>query len=234
MEKIKQYKNYIIVAVVAILFVIWYNYTNNSYQRLQGEYTILKAQYISQKENIKLLDEFRKKEKDSLSKAITSREEENKKLRLHNRTIQDKIDGIKKRVVKIPTDLTSSVAYYNEEYKTVKNEVVGDKVGLDISTSTAVITDLEGGSKCEEIVVLKDEQILNKDTEIVNLNKDKEGLSVLVSSAENQIYAEKRLNELGEKENANLNKQNRKLKTTNVLTKVLVPVAFVLGILIAN
>lgn len=234
MEKLKQYTSYIIIAVAVILFTVWYNYTNNSYQRLQGEYTILKAQYEAQKENVKLLDDFRKKEKDSLSNAITLREEENRKLRLRERTLQDKIDGIKKRPVKLPTNLKTSVAYYNVEYKTVENEVVGDKVGLGLDTSIKVIEDIENGKKCEEIVVLKDEQLSDKDSVIVNLETDKKDLSVLVFSAESQIYAEKKLNELGEKENTNLNKQNKKLKTTIVLTKILVPVAFVLGMIIAK
>jgi hypothetical protein len=234
MEKLKQYKYQIIIAILAILFVIWYNYTNNSYQRLQGEHSVLQAQYNAQKENVKLLDGFRKREKDSLSKAIVYREEENEKLRLRNRTIQDKIDGIKKRVVKLPKDLKTSVAYYNIEYKTDENKIVEDKVGLGLDTSSKVVEDIENGKKFEEIIVLKDKQILNKDINIDNLEKDKKDLSVLIVSAESQIYAEKKLNELGEKENINLNKQNKKLKTAGVLTKILVPIAFVLGIIIAR
>lgn len=234
MEKIKQYTPYIIIAIVVMLFAVWYNYTNNSYQRLQGEYSVLKAQYEAQKENVKLLDDFRKKEKDSLNKAISSREEENKKLRLRERTLQDKIDGIKKRPVKLPTDLKTSVAYYNIEYKTVENEVVEDKVGLGLETSSKVIEDIENGKKCEEIVVLKDEQLADKDSVIVNLETDKKDLSVLVFSAEKQIEADKLLQKSADENINSLTKQNKKLKTKNFLNKVLVPAAFVLGLLIAK
>lgn len=229
MTKLKQYTSYIILAVAVILFAVWYNYTNNSYQRLQGEYSVLKAQYEAQKENVKLLDDFRKKEKDSLTTAITLREEENKKLRLRERTLQDKIDGIKKRPVKLPTNLKTSVAYYNTEYKTSENMVVEDKIGLGLETSGKVIEDIENGKKCEEIIPLKDEQLKNKDLEIVNLNKDKEDLSVLVVSAEKQIEAGKVLQKSADENINNLTKQNKKLKTKSFLNKVLVPVALVVG-----
>jgi len=233
MEKVKQqakaYKHQIIIALLAIAFIIFYNWNNNKLQELQGEYTILKQQYKAQKENVILLEQFRKKEKDSLTKAITSREEENKRLRLRDRTLQDKIDGIKKRVVKVPNDLTSSVAYYNTQYKTDENAVVEDKVGLGLTTSTAIITNLEEGFKCEEIIPLKDEQLKNKDVEIVNLNKDKEDLSVLIFSAEKTIEADKELQKSAEENIKNLEKQNKKLKTKSFLNKILIPVGVAIG-----
>lgn len=235
MTKLKQYTSYIILAVAVILFAVWYNYTNNSYQRLQGEYSVLKAQYEAQKENVILLEEYRKKEKDSLNKAIASREEENKKLRLRERTLQDKIDGIKKRPFKVPTDLKTSVAYYNTQYKTSENVVVEDKVGLGITTSTAIITDLEEGNKCEEIIPLKDEQLKVKDAEIVNLNKDKEDLSVLVVSAEKTIEAGKQLQKSAEENINNLTKQNRKLETKSFITTYIIPpLVFIGGVWIGS
>ena len=229
MEKIKQYKYQIIITLLAIAFIVFYNWNSNKLQELQGEYNILEKQFTAQKENVILLEEFRKKEKDSLNKAISARETENKKIRYYNRTLQDKIDGIKKRPFKVPIDLKTSVAYYNTHYKTVENEVVEDKVGLGLSTSTAIITDLEEGNKCEEIIPLKDEQLKNKDLEIVNLNKDKRDLSVLVSSAEKTIEAGKELQKSAEENIKNLEEQNKKLKTKSFLNKVLVPVALVVG-----
>lgn len=223
MEKLKQCKYQIAGGVLAILLILWYN---NSYQRLQGEYSILQAQYAAQKENVKLLDDFRKKEKDSLSKAITLREKENEKLVLQNNSIQSKIEAIKKRVIKIPTDLRSSVEYYNTGYKTAENKVVEDKVGLGLSTSTAVIADLQKGFKCFEISVLKDEQLKNKDSAIGNLEKDKKDLSVLVFTSEKQIEASKTLQKSAEENINNLRKQNKKQK---IINKLLVPVALVAG-----
>ena len=233
MEKIKQqakaYKYQIIIALLAIAFIVSYNWNSNKLQELQGEYNILEKQFTAQKENVILLEEFRKKEKDSLTKAIAARETENKKIRYYNRTLQDKIDGIKKRPFKVPTDLKTSVAYYNTEYKTDENKVVEDKIGLGLETSGKVITDLENGEKCEEIIPLKDEQLKNKDLEIVNLNKDKEDLSVLVSSAEKTIEAGKELQKSADENIKNLEEQNKKLKTKSFLNKVLVPVALAVG-----
>jgi len=229
MGLIKQYKYQIITALIAIAFVVFYNWNNNKLQELQGEYTILEKQFTTQKENVVLLEEYRKKEKDSLTKAISARETENKKIRYYNRTLQDKIDGIKKRPFKVPTDLKTSVAYYNTQYKTNENKVVEDKVSLGLTTSTAIITDLEEGFKCEEIIPLKDEQLKNKDVEIVNLSKDKEDLTVLVSSAEKTITADKELQKSAEENIKSLTKQNKKLKTKSFLNKVLIPVSLVVG-----
>ena len=229
MKKIRQYRNQIIIIAITIIFLFLYNYNNNKLQELQGEYNILEKQYTAQKENVILLEEYRKKEKDSLTKAIAARETENKKLRLREKTLQDKIDGIKKRPFKLPTDLKEHIAYYNTQYKTAENKVVEDKVGLGLSTSTAIITDLEEGNKCEEIIPLKDEQLKNKDLEIVNLNKDKEDLSVLVSSAEEIIEADKLLQKSADENIKNLEEQNKKLKTKSFLNKVLVPATLVVG-----
>lgn len=229
MEKLKSYKYQIIAALLVIVFIIFYNWNINKLQELSGEYNILKKHYKAQKENVALLEEFRKKEKDSLIKDISAREAENKKLEDDNKNLQDKIDGIKKRPFKVPTDLTSSVAYYNAEYKTSENKVLEDKVGLGLSTSTAVIADLQEGFKYKEIIPLKDEQLKNKDVEIGNLNKDKKDLSVLVSSAEKQIEENKKLQISAEESINNLSKQNKKLKTKSALNKVLIPVSLVVG-----
>ena len=64
MEKLKQqakaYKYQIIVALLAIAFIVFYNWNNNKLQELQGEYNILEKQYTAQKENVILLEEYRK------------------------------------------------------------------------------------------------------------------------------------------------------------------------------
>lgn len=229
MEKIKQCKFQITIGLLVILFIVYYTYSNSSYQRLQGEYTIIQAQYKAQKKSVILLEHFRKKEKDSLNSAITSREKENENLKLQEKNLQDKIDSIKKRPFREPTDLKSSVVYYNTKYKTIENIVVENKVGLGLVTSRAVIADLEEGNNCEEVVVLKDEQLANKDIMIINLKTDKEDLGTLVSSAEKTIEANKLLQKLADKNINNLTKQNKKLKSKNFLNKVLVPVALVVG-----
>ena len=44
MEKIKQYRYKIIIALLAIAFIVFYNWNNNKLQELQGEYNILEKQ----------------------------------------------------------------------------------------------------------------------------------------------------------------------------------------------
>lgn len=228
----EKYKNYIIVGVVLLAFVSYYNYINNRYYKLKGEYVALENQYNMKKEIINTLETDRKEEKDSLDKVILVREEENQKLKLRNKNLQDKIDGIKKRPFKAPTDIKTSTAYYNKEYKTEENTAVENKVGLGLITSTAVIADLEEGKKCEEIIPLKDEQLKGKDVQITNLEEDKKDLITKITSAEKTIEADKELQKSAEENIKNLEKQNSKLKTKSFLNKILMPVAAIAGALI--
>ena len=228
----EKYKNYIIAGVVLLTFIIYYYYNSNMHQQLKGEYKVLEKQYTTKKELLNTLEIGRKKEKDSLDTVILAREGENQKLRLHNKNLQDKIDGIKKRPFKVPTDIKTSTAYYNKEYKTEENIVVENKVGLGLITSTAVITDLEEGKKCEEIIPLKDEQLKDKDVQITNLEEDKKDLITKIGSAEKTIEVDKELQKLAKENIKNLEKQNSKLKTKSFLNKVLIPVVAVVGALI--
>jgi hypothetical protein len=228
----ERYKNYIIAGVVLLTFIIYYYYNSNMHQQLKGEYKVLEKQYTTKKELLNTLEIGRKKEKDSLDTVILAREEENQKLILRNKNLQDKIDGIKKRPFKVPTDIRTSTAYYNKEYRTEENTVVGNKVGLGLITSTAVITDLEEGKKCEEIISLKDEQLKGKDVQITNLEEDKKDLITKITSAEKTIEADKELQKSAEENIKNLEKQNSKLKTKSFLNKILMPVAAIAGALI--
>jgi hypothetical protein len=182
---------------------------NNKYQQLKGEYNILEKQYMAQKENAILLEQFRQKEKDSIVKLINKRTKEVV-------IIKTKIVEIQKKPINTPKTLQSSVDYYNNKYKTEENKVVEDKVGLSFKTSTEVITDLEEGVKCEEISVLKD-------SVISNLEEDKKNFTVLLFSAEKKIEADKQLQNTAEQNIKNLQKQNKNLKTKNFITTYIIP-----------
>lgn len=73
MKKIKQYKVQIGITIITIIFLLLHNANNNRLQQLKGEYTILESQFTAQKENVILLEQYRKKEKDSLLEDITAR-----------------------------------------------------------------------------------------------------------------------------------------------------------------
>lgn len=229
MEKINKYKYQIIAVFLAIAFIVFYNWNSNNLLKLEGERNILKKQYTEQRQSLIKLEEKRKREKDSLNKTIALRQEENARLRDVNSNLQNRIAEVVNRPIKIPTDVKTSVEYYNNKYVTTDNKVVEDKVGLSLSTSNLVITDLEQGEKSKEIIFLKDDQLLNKETEITNLNKDKKDLYTLLTSAEETVTAKDNLQKSAEENIKNLEGQNKKLRTKSFLNKFLVPISFVVG-----
>ena len=69
---------------------------------------------------------------------------------------------------------------------------------------------------------MQESVIKNQDTIISNLNKDKVDLSLVISSAENEITERKKLQEIAEENIGNLEKQVKKQKRKNFWNKVLI------------
>lgn len=216
---------YIGIGVVCLLL-----FTCNN-KRLQGQYDVLKKEYNNSKKEILNAENKRLKEKDSLIKLITFRESRVKELKQDNSKLENKIKQVKSKPIIIPKSLQELATYYNNTYKTLENKVVDNKVGLGINTAMDVANDLEESFRCEEVTILKDKQLSNKDSIISNLSQDKNAYHHLLNSAENQLDRERKLRDLGEENIKNLEKQNKKLKTGNFILKYIVPtVAFGTGI----
>jgi predicted nucleic acid-binding Zn-ribbon protein len=230
----ERYKKWLIIGICFALFLWFYSCNNNKYQKLQGEYTILKENYTNQQKDVVAFEAFRLREKESLQKEIDKRVLINKELSDVNKSLEDKIRSINSRVFVITKDLSSLVNYYNNTYRTDENKVVENKVGLGLDTAMDVANDLEEGFRCAEIIPLKDEQLKNKDSIIGNLNKDKVDIKKQLTKAEQDIENRKLLEKSAEDNINNLKEQVNKIETKSTLNKILIPAALGAGIFLGK
>lgn len=224
------YKKIIIGVIILLgILLITQKCNNNRYNQLKGKYEILEEQYKKQKDGVKVFEENRIKEKDSLSKEIDKREKDNKDLSYQNSSLESKIKTLSNKKIVVPKDVEGLVKYFNERYKTNENKVVENKVGLSEFTAMDVSYELEEGDNLVAIDSMKTIQLQNKDTQIVNLEKDKTDIKTQLTTAEQDILNRKALQEAADKNINNLESQVKSLKTKSTLNKILVPVALGVG-----
>ena len=228
MKENLNYKRISLVLLILVILAIIPHFCNNT-DRLQGQYDILKKQLSEQKQIVKETEEKRLREKDSLLFVISQRN-------IENDLLYSEIDGLKKRIqylknkpISIPKDLNGLVTYFNQRYKTIENKVVDNKVGLVEDVAKDVVVEIEEGDRAIETVSLQESVIKNQDTIISNLNKDKVDLSLVVSSAENEITERKKLQEMSDENIKSLEKQVKKQKNKNFWNKVLIGVGTIGG-----
>lgn len=227
--KNNQYLPYIIIVGLIILLFSMKSCNDKKYQQLKGKYEVLKENYQNQKDTVKIVEERRIKEKDSLNKEIIKREIENKNLLSINENLESKINSLKNKPISIPKDNDNLVKYFNDRYNTTENQVIDDKVGLGNETAQDVIYELEEGDNLQEITKLQDEQIINQKKQISNLEKDKQDINTQLLSAEKSIEEQQKLKEIADKNINNLESQVKTLNNKNTLNKILIPISFGIG-----
>ena len=233
MKENLNYKRISLVLLILVILAIIPHFCNNT-DRLQGQYDILKKQLSEQKQIVKETEEKRLKEKDSLLFYIHQREISNSFLTAENNKLKDRIKSLNSKThVKIK-GLENLVNYFNERYKVLNNVIVENKVGLTEETASDVTWELDEFDKVSEVVVLQESVIKNQDTVISNLNKDKVDLSLVISSAENEILERKKLQEMSDENIKNLEKQVKKQKNKNFWNKILIVVGSVGGFLLGS
>jgi cell division protein FtsB len=241
------YKRISLVLLILVILLIIPHFCNNT-DRLQGQYDILKKQLSEQKELINKVEQKRIKEKDSLMFQISQREvfnsfltAENGGLKQENKDLKNKLKYVSNRTSKKIKGLENLVTYYNSRFKVTDNKVIEDRVGLTEETASDISWELEEYDKISEMVVIQDSiiknsesVIKNQDTIISNLNEDKADLSLVISSAENEITERKKLQEIAEENIEVLEKQVKKQKRKTLWNKILIGVGTVGGFLLGT
>lgn len=223
MKKNLNYKRTSLVLFILVILLIIPHFCNNT-DRLQGQYDVLKKQLSQQKQIVKETEEKRLKEKDSLLFYIHQREISSSFLTAENNKLKDRIKSLNSKThVKIK-GLENLVNYFNERYKVLNNVIVENKVGLTEETASDVTWELDEFDKVVEVATLQESVIKKQDTVISNLNKDKVDLSLVISSAENEILERKKLQEMSDENIKSLEKQVKKQKRKNILNKILIGV----------
>ena len=207
-----------ILLILVILLIIPYMCNNTG--ELEGQYKELKKQYNAQKELVKIIEDLRQEEQDSLNEEIKTREWENKDLVSENNRLRDKIKNQPR--INVPKDAEGLVKYFNTRYKTDENKVVENKIGLVQEVAYDVSYELEEGDRAVENLKTQDTIINNQETIITNLNKDKTDLGTMLKSAENVISEQNKLQQKADENINNLTKQVKKQKRKNVWNKILI------------
>jgi hypothetical protein len=201
----EKYKYLILIGIILSIFLTLSYLDTREFNLLSYKHSELEKQFITQRENIILLEQFRKKEKDSLLKVINIREAQNNTLRLADNKVKTIIKTIQAKPLTQVEDSKSFEEYLEEKY---------------CNDYQTVVTELEEGKKCTEIALLKDWQIQAKDIIIANLEFDKLDLKNLAKSSEITIVEQQKLLDLTDKE----------LKKKNFFLKYVVPpLAFLIG-----
>ena len=220
--KLDYIKITIILVIILIMLTTITTCIGKKLSGLEGEYKVLKENYEAQKSVVSSLSSARQKEKDSLNFQISQREVQNDFLRQENDKLKGDIQNIKNRPIKAPKGLDNLTQYFNDRYQTKENVVVSGKVGLGEESAMDVVSELEEFDKVVEILPIQEQVIKNQDSTISNLEKDKVDLKTQVSSAEDLIKEQEKLNKMAEENIDNLEQQVKKQKNKNFWNKLLI------------
>ena len=193
-------KNRVIITVLILVILVLIPHTCD--EKDSGLETL--------KQEIVLIEEKRVKERDSLSAIISKREFQNNILISKNNSLKSNIKTIKVKHIEKVEGLENLVAYFNQRFEVDDNKVVDNRVGLTEETASDITWELEDYDNISEIASLQEGVINNQDTIISNLNKDKQNLSLIVSSAENELEQRKKLQELADEQIKGLNRKNKR------------------------
>ena len=223
------------VVLLTVLILVLQQCNNNKYQQLKGEYSVLKEQYSTKKDEVLKSEEKRLKEKDSLTKRNQIlkdlKDKSTKTVIALEQKVKDKESQSKKELEKVKNLSLIQVAQkIDSVYNTSQAVATNTSVNLSGNLPNKVLSTIYEANDCKEIVVDKDSIILEQKGIIKFSNDENKNLYVLFFSAENQIKKQNELQEIGEKNIKNLEKQNKKLRTKSTLTKILVPIGFLGGV----
>ena len=222
-----------LILVVALILVLQ-QCNNNKYQQLKGEYSVLKEWYSTKKDEVLKSEEKRLKEKDSLIKRNqilkSLKDKSNKTVIILEEKIRDRKAQSKKELEKVKNLSLIQVAQkIDSVYNTNQAVATNTSVNLSGNLPNKVLSTLYENNDCKKTIVDKDNIILEQRKTISYSNEQIENTSFSLMSAEFQIREQEKLQEIGEKNIKNLEKQNKKLRTKSTLSKILIPIVFIGG-----
>ena len=207
-----------------------YTCENNKYQKLSGQYELLKLDYSKAKDGVKIAETKRIQKEDSLNTVISQKQESIVSLRGDVVVLKSKLSN--KKPERIPD--SELAAYYNTRYEAVDCREVENLIGLTKDVAQTVVIELKNGDEAFKnnylysgIIKKQEEQISLQDSVI----KDKDSINLF---AQKELEQRKILEKSADENIENLNKQLKKQKNKNTLNKVLIGVGVVGGILIGK
>lgn len=236
-EIVKKYWPHAAALVFLLLFV--YTCANNKQHELAGENKKLQEQLREQKDGLIIQEKHRKFIKDSFAAEIKKiAEKENiskdKIARLENdlKSINSGLDKAKEEIKNYTH--VQSVKAFNKRYGPASADFDLTSVSLKNDTPKKVLTDLAIKDALEDTLVIKDSVIKEKDEIIEGKQETITMQSIEISEGEKSIELGKNALKASEDLTKNEKDQNKALKTKSTVAKILIPVAFIVGILIGK
>lgn len=232
--------HYLIIGAFIVISLIVFKCSNDRAKELKGEYNILKEQYEKKKKEMVLLEENRKKEADSLTKENQKLKEQRDKANQKIEVLLADIDRRKKqgdkdrdRIAKL--EHIEVANELNNIYNTKNAVATTESVNLKNDLGNKVLQTVYDEKECQDISLIKDNVIKEKDTVISTLNGEIKNKDILLTSANKSIEGFKDLNEQASDNIKNLEKQIKKKNTSNFILKyIVVPSAVIGGFLLGS
>ncbi len=244
MITIEQIKNFFLkngrnIIVILLVLLSVYQCSNSKEQRLAGANDQLEKSFKEKKQILKEQEAKRVQLKDSFNreiKKITDKENIAKdkivQLTACIGLIQHKLDNTKEEI-KTYTSSQSSNAF-NKRYGPGSATADSSSVVLKNNVPKKVLTDLAIKDALEDNIVIKDSIISEKDKIIEGKTEAISMQAVELQEAEITIGLGKDALKTSEELSKDLNNQIKAQKVKNTIVKILVPLAFIGGLLIAN
>lgn len=241
LEIVNKYKWKIVAVLIILLIILFSAKSCNSKQadELAGENKILKQQTEILKDGLNTAEKNRLKQKDSIRLENIKREEEQKKLEkkaLDSENLVKKLEAenikTKKEIKNL--SLVGVADEINKNYNTKDATATSNSIDIKNSTPYLILETIADANTAQDIIKEKDIQISSKDSLNSSLKEDKKALTLNLFSAEKNLNSSRELNQLQTNLNNKLEKENKKLKTKNTFTKILIPVVGAIGVFIGT
>jgi hypothetical protein len=237
-ENLKKYLGYI-VAVIALLLMT-YTCVNNSILRKEGENNIYEKQLERRVKTLQANAADYKKYSDSLSKDSKVKDATIASLKKKNEVVTGKLadnESKKKADLQKVKSFTykQSAEYIGKTYDSPKSVSYTDiGVVLNDSVPNKVVATIVEKAALETKVGLIETKLSNTVAENKQLGGKVENTQKALSAALDVSSKKDEALQLSQEYNKNVQKENRKLKTSSFIGRVLIVAAFIGGVLIGG
>jgi DNA repair exonuclease SbcCD ATPase subunit len=235
----KKYLREIIIGGLILALLLVSTCANKQSTLAEGQKIELEKQVSELKDSIVKTENERVAEKDSLDKdsakkqlVIDSLNQNDIKNKQQIAELKDKLSKKKKEVAAYNTKQVAT--FINDRYNTNTTIATPTTITASDFTGVKIVTELVEKDTCEKVVVEQEQRIKDKDRVIEETIGQLENVQTELTSAEESIDIFKDHLKKADKLHDVDNKIIRKLKVSNTVKWILIPAAFIGGVLIAK
>lgn len=238
-ELVNRWKLLLAGVVALVLFFSVRSCVNTQSSFLQGKIASLEEQVGKSKDGLKVAETERLRLKDSIRLEDIKAKEKLKNLQEQKVASEDRVKLLeleaKKAKEKVKDmNLVQVASTLNEIYGGNNATATSNSVETKNSLPYQLVETAIENNSAQDIIKEKNQQLVNRDSVISVKDSQIKSSALNLFSAEKSLQASRELNQLQTNLNTDLEKQNKKLKTKNLIDKIIIPVAAVAGFLIGS